>query len=473
MRSFAAALIALLAVLAVCGPSAGLAAASHDSGSSPVGPVSPASDPGAAGVEAPSPEPAVTETDRPVTGPDPGPRAPTGDAGLRVTQSGPNLTRPDPVVVMTINLTANGDARWTVASRFNVSDENDTATFRSFARSVEDGGTNAGIGYTPATFERFARLVERDTNRSDAMRIVDTNWTSEVQNGTGVIALSFTWLNFARTDDSRVILDDVFTANDGNWFRSLSDGQRLVIHSPPNYGVESSRFPTRRIALNDSRTVVRISLDGPRDLQASETPIVYAPIDDPGTSTTNDPQEEGFPWLLGGGFLVLVVALVAGLVWYSRRDGDAPGSGPAEKPTASGGSGTTDGGETTAQETTTEQAPGDDGSPAGNDTGPDPGTTSEATSGAGTAAAVDETADEDDEDDVDVELLSDEERVERLLEQNGGRMKQASIVGETGWSNAKVSQLLSSMEDDDRIEKLRIGRENLITLPDEDVGDIA
>jgi len=34
-----------------------------------------------------------------------------------------------------------------------------------------------------------------------------------------------------------------------------------------------------------------------------------------------------------------------------------------------------------------------------------------------------------------------------------------------------VSQLLSSMDEDDRIDKLRIGRENLITLPDTDIGD--
>jgi uncharacterized membrane protein len=42
-------------------------------------------------------------------------------------------------------------------------------------------------------------------------------------------------------------------------------------------------------------------------------------------------------------------------------------------------------------------------------------------------------------------------------------------VDETGWSNAKVSQLLSAMDEADRIDKLRIGRENLISLPDEDV----
>ena len=65
----------------------------------------------------------------------------------------------------------------------------------------------------------------------------------------------------------------------------------------------------------------------------------------------------------------------------------------------------------------------------------------------------------------DLSLLADDERVERLLERNGGRMRQAAIVEETNWSDAKVSQLLSSMADEDRISKLRIGRENLITLP--------
>ena len=70
------------------------------------------------------------------------------------------------------------------------------------------------------------------------------------------------------------------------------------------------------------------------------------------------------------------------------------------------------------------------------------------------------------ESEVDLSLLSDEERVEHLLEQNGGRMKQATIVDETGWSDAKVSQLLSAMADEGRVDKLRLGRENLISLPD-------
>jgi len=80
------------------------------------------------------------------------------------------------------------------------------------------------------------------------------------------------------------------------------------------------------------------------------------------------------------------------------------------------------------------------------------------------------TTDTETDDGPDRSLLSDEERVERLLRDNGGRMRQADIVTETGWSDAKVSQLLSAMADDGRVEKLRLGRENLISLPDNEPG---
>lgn len=68
------------------------------------------------------------------------------------------------------------------------------------------------------------------------------------------------------------------------------------------------------------------------------------------------------------------------------------------------------------------------------------------------------------EDDVDDGPLTDRDRIRQLLEQAGGRLKQARIVEETSWSKAKVSRVLSGMEDDGEISKIRIGRENLICL---------
>lgn len=60
--------------------------------------------------------------------------------------------------------------------------------------------------------------------------------------------------------------------------------------------------------------------------------------------------------------------------------------------------------------------------------------------------------------------LTDEERIVRLLASNGGRMKQSQIVDSTDWSKAKVSRLLSAMDQGEEITKLTIGRENIIFL---------
>lgn len=60
---------------------------------------------------------------------------------------------------------------------------------------------------------------------------------------------------------------------------------------------------------------------------------------------------------------------------------------------------------------------------------------------------------------------TDEERVIRMLESNGGRMRQTRIVERTDWSKSKVSMLLSEMEADGALHKLRVGRENIISLP--------
>ena len=63
------------------------------------------------------------------------------------------------------------------------------------------------------------------------------------------------------------------------------------------------------------------------------------------------------------------------------------------------------------------------------------------------------------------EFVTDRERVQRLITENGGRMKQSQIVDSVDWSKAKVSRLLAELEEDGQITKLRLGRENLVCLP--------
>jgi len=68
--------------------------------------------------------------------------------------------------------------------------------------------------------------------------------------------------------------------------------------------------------------------------------------------------------------------------------------------------------------------------------------------------------------------IRDEQRVIQLLSSHEGRLKQSQIVEATDWSKSKVSRLLSSMEEQEEITRIRLGRENLVCLRGHEPADI-
>jgi hypothetical protein len=398
----------------------------------------------------------------------------TVDASTAATTTGPE--RPDPKTVLRANLTREGDANWSVASRFEVnrSDPDEVAAFEDLYDEVRAGETD--VGYDASLFRGIVGDVSAAAGRE--MAIEDVRWTMHYAgNDTGVIALRFRWTNFADARAETVAVGDAFATEDGTWLPELRDGQRLVLEAPENYAVSlpTSEEGNRRLVF-DGPTTFDPGQPAASFAKNATTPTTTTPNDTtPGTpgpngtttttlGTTPTGQTGGGGSLLFWlGFLVVLVSVGAGVYWYFLADeDDAPGGAAATSDAGGAGGSSADGGQTTAP--------------------PSPDADAEAAGAAGAAGASASTADaeatadaesesEPDDGGIDPELLSDEERVEQLLERNGGRMKQGNIVTETGWSNAKVSQLLSAMDEDDRIDKLRIGRENLITLPDEDVTD--
>mgnify|MGYP000545477968 CR=1 FL=1 len=351
----------------------------------------------------------------------------------RPALAGPALARIDDPTVTEIYLAPDpgGDAHWTVSLRYNLSSEADRAAFERYGRAFEAGDVDVGLDAD--FFRTLAGEASRATGREMSIRNPRRNAT--IDNGTGVVSLSFTWSNFVTvTDDGFVVEDAVLMPSDRSWLASIEPSQRLVVETPTGYRVTDTRF-----GLDNGSVVV----EGPHTFEEPLT-ISYR------QTAPEDPDEESPPWALIGGAILIALGLVVAV--FVRR-GDGPTSSTAGRET--------DG---TAAET--ESDTGD--RPPATDAGAT--TTDSTTETADAAAAAEGDADEetDAETAVDPSLLSDEERVERLLNENGGRMKQARIVRETGWSDAKVSQLLSTMADDGRVEKLRLGRENLISLPDED-----
>ena len=341
-----------------------------------------------------------------------------GDGQMQTALDTPNPAQQpalerSPQTDIFIELHSDQSAEWRIEMRYELESENETAGFEEFAQEYEAG--TADVGLDAALFERVSETAEEQTGRS--MAIENATATTYVENDTGVVVLTFTWTNFLEQTDEGLRLGDAFSAGpQQTWLTSLRSNQNLTIQTPPGHAVSSTSLPLENNA---------VVIEGPRTFESTDQLTV--------SYVSTGGQSADVPWeLIGGGLAVVAVMLVAVVVYLRRESTDGDPTGQTSVSESSG--------VTTPPETDSEpEVPDEERPPA-----------------------------DSDDDGIDMDLLSDEERVELLLEQKGGRMKQANIVKETGWSDAKVSQLLSSMADNDRVEKLRLGRENLISLPDED-----
>ncbi|MFB6079834.1 MAG: helix-turn-helix transcriptional regulator [Haloferacaceae archaeon] len=323
-----------------------------------------------------------------------------------------------------IDVYPNRSARWRVTMTYALDSPNETATFRRYADAYRNGETDAGPSI--GLFRRIVNASASATGRH--MTVRDVARSERVGESTGSISLSFRWTNMLeRTGNRTIALDDaVLLPANRTWIDTLEANQTLVVRTPDGYSVVDSDVPSFELRNNS------VVVSGPARIDG-HLQITYRR-----TSPAGEP-DRGTPWGVVAG-IVLVAVVGAGIYVYRR----------GRRGSASGASTHDDGG-------------GDGGTGASAASDP----SAAATDGAAPSASTEESAAETDPA-LDVELLSDEERVERLLQANDGRMKQATIVRETGWSDAKVSQLLSTMADEGRVNKLRLGRENLISLPDGD-----
>lgn len=366
----------------------------------------------------------------------------TSDVAPDARQSTQTGTVSPPKTTFDVQLYGNQSARWNVTMSYALDGESEREAFRRFAREYAAGNTKAAVSVR--FFTEAASQAASHTDRQMTVRNVSRSWEITNNGTTGALQLTFEWTNFlARSDNQTLVLHDaLMTGSNETWLRSLGDQQTLIIRPPPDYRFTGGRnFHTQRIG-NGGQLVI----DGPEQFSPDEQ-LTMSWAASGGDGDPGQPFPLTFAVGAGILFLLVIGALVGGYTLSQRRSPLAP-SNVSERITP------TDGGSTTAESV--------DGV----------GEAGAAEAGKPDDANAEPSSDEGSEPEVDLSLLSDEERVEHLLESNGGRMKQANIVKETGWSDAKVSQLLSKMDDESQIEKLRLGRENLISLPDEgDEGD--
>ena len=376
-------------------------------------------------------------------------------AGLPVAageQQQPRLQTPAGFDETTFQVTvyANGSARWAIEHRTPLRNGSERQQFESFAETFESTETTLYADFVEQA-GLLTQFASNRTGRPMAARGFQRSASIDPVRRTGAVRMSFQWTNFTQRQGERVVMSDVF---EGGFY--IGPNQSFVVERGPDLAFTDARpTPESRSDPNSLSRSATVTWEGERSFNdrrpyvelgvrsavvGTETATAGQSTTDPsstasGTDAAGGPERTDgtTPQQSGGGsgwlFALVAVAILAiggAAVW---RFGGRGTTG------ADSGDGGTDSGVTTGPE------------PAADTPGPTPSQE---------PAVPDE------------ELLSDSDRVRRLLQENGGRMKQVDIVDETDWSKSKVSMLLSDMEADDEISKLRVGRENIISLAGEE-----
>jgi len=331
---------------------------------------------------------------------------------------------------------SDGDAEWLFEFQIQLQNDEEIRNFEQFAEFFRTNETELYRDFQDRAYT-LVRSANRTTDRDMRARSFSRNAAVEKQLGgdVGVLQIRFEWSNFAQVDDDGVVrVGDVFT---GQLFIDASQRLRIVAGDGLRFEAVQPQGDVRnREQLSKS---TRVTWEGQREFADGRPRAVLVPVGYEGPVGGSDEQDSSGsgvqPGVAIGGLFLLALVVTGVVLW--RRDQLPIGETPSQQ---------------TGEVADATTPPMDHRA----------GTTQEASS-----ATADPTHDADGSTGADIpdeELLSDEDRVVAMIEERGGRMKQVDIVEETGWSKSKVSMLLSDMEEEDRISKIRVGRENIIAL---------
>lgn len=321
---------------------------------------------------------------------------------------------------MVVSIRSSGDAGWQIVYRQRLESEEEIQAFEELEADI----ANDSAAYLDPFEDRIQRLVaeaENATGRSMTAEnfSIATERRSQPQTEFGVVTYAFDWDGFAVGDGETIRAGDALER------LFLEENQDLEFRWPAEYGIQSIE-PEASVQEDD-----HVTWHGRLSFGAGEPTLVLTTED---TGGGDGDQDDGNGATDGGGAglsqwgLLGIAALVAVLVLggaYVYRDRNEAGTAAADGPESDGRASDAPAAET-----------------------PD-----------ASAAAGGRTAD----------LMSNEERIRQLLQERDGRMKQKELTEELGWSDARTSQVVGDMRDAGEVETFRIGRENVLTLPDVDI----
>ena len=315
-------------------------------------------------------------------------------------------------VVLEADIEPDGDARWSIEYRVALDDQNTTEAFESLQRDIEQN-TSDYRGQFASRMRSTVTAAENATGREMAVENVSVEATTSPLSGEyGIVRYSFDWVGFAEVAGEQLAAGDALAG------LFLDADTELTFRWSEDYVVDVVEPEADREGENSA------TWTGPREFNVGQPRVIL--------SEANAAP----PW----GLLVgLVLFGGGGVIWYYRR----------QRASSDGTTDTAD--RLESDDPTGEPEPAGIG--ASGTTAPSPGS---AGGEGSTASGTDE------------ELLSPEERVLGLLEENGGRMKQKVVTEELDWSAARTSQVVGDLRDDGKVESFRLGRENVLKFPDDE-----
>lgn len=348
-------------------------------------------------------------------------------------------------VVMEASVEPNGDATWTIEYRTRLATAEEEQAFEELRDDVDADPEP----YTDGFRDRMETTVAESAEATDReMSVEDVNVSTkrrDLPREYGSLVYEFRWTGFAVVEGSRITAGD---ALDGLF---LDDETAFIVSWPETHRlVDATPSPTET---RDGSVVwvgpLEFTGEEPRVLVDADTTGVDDHESGPGTGLTAEPT-----FLLLGFVVLLTTVGIAFLAYRSRENASDDGFIRKSSPSS-----------------TTDSAGAARSSPA---EGSVPGDDSASVTDADVDGAVERTAEPDAGDGnesptgTDSALLSNEERVLRLIEEHDGRMKQARVAEELDWTAAKTSQVVTGLRDDGELDGFRLGRENVLSLPDEE-----
>lgn len=221
-----------------------------------------------------------------------------------VAPAGAAQTGDAPEPSLTVDLAADGDARVTLLSTFDLDDGGERAAF-------DDLRTNetARNAYRTRYTDRWERVASDTANRTGReMAVTNSSLTLSRTDATGVAAFSLTWEGLATVEDGVVTLDEPFASG-------FDSDRQFVIVLPESYRLESvSPGPANS---SDSRLVygADAGLDGLSVVASAAAALNGTPATSPTVTSVGTTGASG----PGVGAVGALVALAAVGLLAGRR----------------------------------------------------------------------------------------------------------------------------------------------------------